>query len=230
MKSFERIIIFSLLLASFSNKAEGQAYRMELGLSAGRSFYMGDANQSMLFLNEQPSFGILYRYNINGRFSLKANVGIMGISGTTVGNSFEFPNGEEINFNRNLLDAGVQLEINFYEFGMPSYIPGSSRISPYAFFGFGMTGYKAEANRICTNIPFGIGIKMKALPRLNLGCEWSFRKTYADDLDYPDSGGNFNLTDPWLVKSAFNKNNDWYSALLFTLSYDIYGIGSKCYR
>lgn len=230
MKSHKQFIILFFLLAFFMNQAKGQAYRMELGLSTGGSFYMGDANQSRLFWNNKPSIGLLYRYNLTGRFSLKANANVLGISGTTVGSSYEYPGGEEVNFDRNVLDAGVQFEINFYEYGMPSYVSGSSRISPYAFLGVGMTGYKAEKIRICANMPFGLGVRIKALPRLNIGCEWSFRKTYADDLDYSDYSGSFQLSDPWLVKSARNKNKDWYSELVLCVSYDLYGIGSKCYR
>lgn len=230
MKLKKQFIILFFFLVFSLNQAKGQAYRMELGLSAGRSFYMGDANQSGLFLNDRPSMGIVYRYNLNGRFSLKANASVLGISGTTVERSFEYPDGEEISFDRNILDAGVQLEINFYEYGMPSYVFGSSNISPYAFLGVGMTGYKAEKNKICANLPFGFGVKVKILQRLNVSCEWSMRKTYADDLDYSDYGGSFQLSDPWLVASNPNKNKDWYSALMLQVTFDLNSIGSKCYK
>jgi len=230
MKSLKKFTILFLLFAFSLNQAKGQAYRMELGLQTGKSFYMGDANQSRLFWNNKPAMGILYRYNLNGRFSIKANASVFGISGTTVGNATEYPGGAEVSFDRNILDAGVQFEFNFYEYGMPSFVSGSSPVSPYVFLGVGMTAYKAEKNKFCANIPFGLGVRIKALPRLNVGCEWSFRNTFTDDLDYADYGGSFRLSDPWLAKSASNKNKDWYSALMLSVSYDLYGIGSNCYR
>lgn len=230
MKSIKYTTILIFFLVLQITLVKGQAYRMELGLSAGSSFYMGDANQYGLFMNDRPSMGLLYRYNLNGRFSMKANLSMVGISGTTVGNSFQYPAGEELVFDRNVLDAGVQMEINFYEYGVPSYISGSSNISPYAFVGFGMTGYKTTNNAVKANIPFGVGLKMKLLKRLNVGLEWSFRKTYSDELDYLDHEGAFQLSDPWLVTSNRNKNKDWYSVLMFQLTCDLYGIGSKCYK
>lgn len=228
IKKFE--LLFFLFLLLCQNKVSGQAYRMEAGLTTGRSFYMGDSNQSALFQNDKPSWGLLYRYNLNGRFSLKANATVSGISGTTLDKINEYPDGEAFQFDRNVLDAGVQLELNFYEYGMPAYLPGSSRISPYVSLGIGMTGYKAEKKKVCANIPFGVGVKIKALPRLNVGCEWNMRMTFADDLDYSDYGGNFQLSDPWLVSSAGNKNNDWYSMLMLYVSYDLYDVGSKCFK
>lgn len=231
MKPFSIFTLLSgfILIVPYS-QAFGQAYRMEAGLSGGGSFYMGDANQTSLFKDTRPSFGMFWRYNYNGRFALKANADICGIEGTTVGDAYKYPDGRELKFSHNLIDAGVRVEFNFYEYGMPSYTSGSSWISPYVSFGVGMTGYKSDKNKVCANLPFGLGVKMKVLPRVNVGMEWSFRKSFADDLDYSDYGGAFQLSDPWQVKSAYDKNKDWYSTLSLSVSYDLYGTGSKCFE
>lgn len=209
---------------------KGQLYRMELGFLGGDSFYMGDANQSELFRQNHFAYGALARYNLNERFSLKANALVAGISGTTAGRAASFLNGKEISFDRSVYDAGVQFEMNFYRYGAPDYLPGVSHISPYVFWGIGMTGYKDDKARISANIPFGLGIKAKVLPRMNIGCEWSFRKTYTDDLDFDADSPDFQLKDPWSASGVWNKNKDWYSILMVYISYDIYGIGSKCFR
>lgn len=220
------VIVFLLLPVGMN----GQSYRMELGLLGGNSFYMGDANQNELFGNRHFSFGALARYNLDERFALKTNVLLAGISGTTQNRASMYLNGAEVNFNRTVFDAGVQLEMNFYDYGAPDYQPGASRVSPYILLGIGMTGYDAGRKKICANIPFGLGIKAKVLPRINIGCEWTLRKTFADDLDYVKNSPNFQLQDPWSSVSSWNKNKDWYSILMVYVSYDIYGIGSNCFK
>jgi len=223
-------VALSFLIFFCPELTKGQAYRMEIGLGGGSSFYMGDANQNILFKDLRPSVNLLYRYNLNGRFSMKASAGLSGIAGTTIGATEQYPSGEAFRFNRNVLDASAQMEMNFYEFGTPDYVSGSSHITPYVCLGVGLVGLEAKEVVVSPFIPMGIGVKLKVSDRLNIGCEWSFRKTYTDDLDYSDYGGKFQLSDPWLVKSAYDKNKDWYSVLMFNVTVDIFGAGSNCYR
>ena len=63
-------------------------------------------------------------------------------------------------------------------------------------------------------IPIGGGVKFKVNPRLNLGVEFLMNKTFSDKLDSND------LSDPYLIKSSFAKNTDWYSTLTFTVTYE----------
>lgn len=228
--SFKNILLIVVVFLLASAGVKGQRYRMELGLLGGNSFYMGDANSEKLFADKHSTFGLLARYNLNERLALKGNALVAGISGTTKGLASAYMNGLELNFDRRIFDAGVQLELNFYSYGAPDYRPGSSRVSPYILLGLGVTGYKAEKNKIGATIPFGLGLKVKALPRINIGCEWSFRKTLTDDLDYFENSPGFQLQDTWSGSGSKNKNKDWYSILMFYVSYDLYGIGSKCFK
>ncbi|MCE5175617.1 MAG: DUF6089 family protein [Bacteroidales bacterium] len=224
------MVMFVMAILLLPSGVKGQTYRMEFGLLGGSSFYMGDANNEELFYDAHSSYGLLARYNLNGRFALKANTILAGISGTTQGNASAFMNGADVSFSRRIVDAGVQLEMNFYDYGVPDFQPGSSKISPYILLGFGITGYESEKKDVCANIPLGLGIKMKILPRVNLGCEWTFRKTFADDLDYSASSTGFQLQNSWSGVGSWNKNKDWYSILMIYVSYDLYGIGSKCFK
>lgn len=223
-------LLFVLMLGSSIGTAQAQAYRMEVGVAPGGSFYMGDANHEALFKETRPSMNLLYRYNLNGRFSLKGLIGSSGIAGSTKGQVFNFPSGVELNFDRKVIDASVQLEWNFYEYGMPSYILGSTQLTPYVCAGIGMLGFKADALKTSAFIPVGLGLKWKVAQRYNIGCEWTIRKTTTDELDYVVNGAGFQLTDPWLVASSRNKNKDWYSAFTVNLSVDLAGTGSKCYK
>ena len=60
--------------------------------------------------------------------------------------------------------------------------------------------------------------------KFNLGCEFSFRKLFGDGLDVTDDSNAF-LDDPYHMKGSFLKNKDWYSFLLFTVTWDF---GPRC--
>ena len=67
-------------------------------------------------------------------------------------------------------------------------------------------------------------LKYKVKNRINLGCEFSFRKLFGDGLDVTDDSNAF-LDDPYHMKGSFLKNKDWYSFLLFTVTWDF---GPRC--
>ncbi len=224
------LTILTAVLLFLPAGMKGQAYRMELGLLSGGSAYMGEANTDKPLMNEQLAVGLMGRYNINGSMSLKANLLSGGISGSTFGDASGYYNGEELRFNRRFVDAGVQFELGFYQFGVPGYRPGSSSVCPYFSAGLGLTGYQSDKTRICANIPFGVGVKAKIMSRLNVGCEWSFRKTLADDLDYAHPTTAFQLNNDWAGTGTWNKNKDWYSVLMVYVTVDLYGTGSDCYK
>ena len=203
--------------------AGAQGYRMEIGAMAGGSFYMGDANQT-LFRQTRPAFDALCRYNLNKRFTLKADLGVAGIAGTTVGNTDEYPGGTELDFARTLADGSLQLEFNFYEFGAPDYTPGASRLSPYLTVGLGGLVWEDDGLKGTALVPFGLGIKYKLPNRFNIGLEWTGNLSFSDRLDAPE------LDDPWIAPSSWNKNKDGFSALRLYVSYDIWFIGSNCYK
>jgi len=228
----KRLLLITLTLVYLFLPAgmKGQAYRMELGLLGGGSSYMGDANSTKPLMNERATLGVLGRYNLNGTMALKANLLAGGLSGTTIGDASGYLNGEELRFNRRFVDAGIQFELGFYQYGVPNYRPGASSVCPYISAGLGLTGYQSDKTRLCANIPFGVGVKAKVMPRLNVGCEWSFRMTLADDLDYSTGTTAFQLNNAWAGTGAWNKNKDWYSVLMVYVTLDLYGTGSDCYK
>jgi len=223
-------LVFVLMIGCSIGRLCAQAYSMELGIAPGGSFYMGDANQTALFKDTRPSMNLFYRYNLNGRFSLKGLVGMSGIAGSTRGQEFNFPSGVELSFDRKVFDASVQMEWSFYEYGMPAYIIGTSSFTPYVCAGIGLLGMETSTVKSSLFIPFGLGLKFKVADRYNVGCEWTFRKTYTDQLDYVNNSAGFQLSDPWLVESSRNKNKDWYSVVTVNLSVDLAGTGSNCYK
>ena len=77
-----------------------------------------------------------------------------------------------------------------------------------------------ETSFASPNIPMGVGVKYKLKPRLNVGCEFSMRKTLGDGLE-----GKEMLKDPYGITSSALKNKDWYSFLLLSVTWDF---GERC--
>lgn len=201
-----------------------QDYKYEIGGMAGGSFYMGDLNKNGFFKGVNPAFGAVFRYNPNFRWAVKTNLMWGKVSGSTEGMENVFPDHAQASFDRSLIDVGGQMEFNFFPYSDKYAYANAKRFSPYVFLGVGMTmAMGGSETFVGPNIPLGVGLKYK-INRINLGCEFSFRKLFGDGLDVTDENNAF-LDDPYHVNSSMLKNKDWYSFLLFSVTWDF---GPRC--
>ena len=208
-------------------RADNLEYRYEVGAMVGGSSYYGDANYHSLMKNLNVMGGIVGRYNINPRMAVKGNLAVARISGNTAGFDNSFPGGD-VEFSRTLFDLGAQFECHFFAYGDGSGYKSTHRLSPYVFAGAGMTFAPKPADNVFTlNMPVGVGVKYKIAPRLNLGCELSFRFTLSDDLDVTRETAPI-LNDPYGIKSGGLKNKDSYSLMFAYISYDLFPKYRKC--
>jgi hypothetical protein len=171
----------------------------DIGLLGGVTYYLGDLNPGMPFRMSKPAFGIMYRQNFNSRISLR----IHGLRGSVAGDDAvnETNPDRKLNFESKITEAGVQLEINFFE-----YLIGSRMhtISPYLFGGPTVFFFKPYGNSPAgkTELPplttegqsepyklyafsgsFGLGVKYSVSKLIGVGAEWGMRKTTTDYLD-----------------------------------------------
>lgn len=93
---------------------------------AGGAFYMGDANKNTIFKGMNPAVGAVFRYNINFRWALKANLMWGQVSGKTEGMENVFPNNAQTSFNRSIMELGGQAEFNFSRIAISSTMRGRS--------------------------------------------------------------------------------------------------------
>ncbi|MBQ5751258.1 MAG: outer membrane beta-barrel protein [Bacteroidaceae bacterium] len=223
-----RMVVGAMMLLLVAGvRAEELEYRYELGAMVGGSSYYGDANYSSPFNNVNIMGGAIWRYNINPRMAVKSNLSVARISGSTVGGENSFPGGDT-DFSRTLLELGAQYELHFFAYGNGEGYKGTRRLAPYIFAGAGVVYAPAPAKHVVTaNIPLGVGLKFKVAPRLNLGCEISYRFTFSDNLDVVNEG-QLSLNDPYGIESGFMKNKDSYSFLSFSLTYDLSPKYRKC--
>ena len=217
-------VLFCIAGTAFS---QGLEYRFEAGGMVGGSCYYGDANYGSFMKNINVMGGIIGRYNINPRMAVKADIAVVRITGSTDGIENKYP-GDAVAFARTLCELGAQYEYNFWAYGEGGGYKGYKRVVPYILAGLGCTYAPKPAEHVITaNIPLGIGVKCKVIPRLNVGCEFSYRFTFSDRLDVVDKEA-LQLNDPYGIKSGFLKNKDSYSFISLFVTYDLSPKYRKC--
>jgi hypothetical protein len=210
---FFQALTFSLISFSVCSQT------MEVGLYGGGSYYLGDLNPGMHFKNTQLAFGILARYNLDTRWSVKLN----GYRGKVKGSSAStnYLPGQGLNFESTVTDISAEAEFNFL-----NYFTGSKRdfISPYIYAGISVFFFDPVANGLSLRslgtegqnigyegrkpystvgfaIPFGLGVKLSVAKNLGLTLFWEMHKTFTDYLDdvsqtYYLNSNNINPNDP----------------------------------
>ena len=226
---FVRRAVLGTMMLCFAAvvRADGLEYRYEVGAMVGGCTYYGDANYSHPFNNFNVMGGALFRYNINPRMAVKTNLAVARISGSTVDSANSFPGGGA-EFGRMLYELGAQYECHFLAYGDGTGYKRSHRLAPYLLAGVGLTYAPAPAKHVFTpNIPVGVGLKCKVMPRLNVGCEITYRFTFSDNLDVTQKSGTI-LNDPYGIESGIMKNKDGYSFLSLFVTYDLSPKYRKC--
>jgi opacity protein-like surface antigen len=222
-----KFVILTLIGMFAGATAVAQEYHYEIGGMAGMSMYMGDANKNHFFRGWHPSVGAVFRKNMNFRWAFKANLLMGSVSGDTRNIDNAYPGGQTAAFRRNLYELGGQMEFNFLPYSDKFAYLQTSRISPYLFAGLGLTCASGDDFFAGINVPAGVGVKYKIVNRVNLGLEYSFRKLFADNFDAPSKSG-FCLDNPYRTGRNGLKNNDWYSLLMFTVTWDFGPNDRKC--
>ncbi|MDR3047745.1 MAG: DUF6089 family protein [Bacteroidales bacterium] len=180
------------------------AQKSEIGAFGGVSFYLGDLNPTTLFANVKPAGGLVYRYNFDARWALKANVIFANVEASDQKNNKNYE--RNLSFKSPITEISAQVEVNFFNlYNVASF----NRFSPYvfagiAFFSFnpqaeldgktyflqhlgtegqGLPGQKKYYSLTNFAIPFGIGLKATIGRFIAVGVEWGLRYTFTDYLD-----------------------------------------------
>ncbi|MCQ2289024.1 MAG: porin family protein [Muribaculaceae bacterium] len=215
-------ILTLVLMTVLATPGHAQDYRYEMGPSLGVSGYLGDVNNSNMWKHPGVTGGGIFRYILNSRWAVKGNLNYASISGNSDDIQNKFPVEEPYKFKSSLVDLGGQVEFNFFHFGSgPSY-KNYKRLSPYMTLGLGavMSSTSGSTN-FAMVLPMGLGVKYKLKERLNLGFEFTMRKSFGDKID--------NLTDLYGVQHGVAKNTDWYSLAMFTVTYEFSKRCVKCH-
>lgn len=184
----------------------------DVGVIAGVNYYMGDINPNKQLYSSSPVVGFMYRYNMGPRYALRTSLSF----GTLKGDDLDFDNRYQqlraASFKTELVDFSVQLEFNFQPFLVP-LSSRAKRFSPYITSGLSYVSSSSTTSSFA--IPMGVGCKYLIGKRWTAAVEWSFKKTFTDELD--------GLQDPNKLNIA-NKfhNDDWISFLGVTLTIQLF--------
>jgi len=221
---FTRALTLLLCTSAALATLRAQEYKFEIGAAPASAFYMGDANKNAPFTHMNPAAAAIFRYNINFRWAAKANLLWAQLSGTTPAGNV-LPNNAQAAFQRNIFEAGGQMEFNFFPYSDRFAYLNARRFAPYVLAGLGATLAPGNTRTLAAvALPLGVGLKYKIAHRLNLAAELSIRKLFRDDLDVTNTD-NAILDDPYQTGNNLFKNNDWYALILLSLTWDF---GLRC--
>lgn len=199
-------LLLSLTLCCLAILAGKAQDRRDFGIQAGTTYYYGEFNEVMPLYSPSFAMGVIFRYNINHNYSIRASAIYANVSGSSSSaNIIPDPN---ISFSKNIIGAEAMGEFNFY-----SINPTSARkanLSPYVNAGVGLA---QMGTSLIFHIPFGVGLKFTPGQRHTFALEWRFHKTFTDKIDdysSPDDG-----------RKPFLHNNDWFSFIGLIYTYRI---------
>lgn len=215
MKIKKLLVMFSMLLMSMVMTQEAKSQIMEIGATAGLSYYIGDINPNRHYAQSEFAWGASVRYYQSPRWAFRFQYSNLNLSAADAKSSFR-PE-RALAFSNKVNDFALLAEFNFFD-----YWTGSKRnfISPYIFAGVSLFTFNpvhpdgtqlhdvmtegVDYNLTSWSIPFGIGVKYSLFKRIGLTLEWRLHKTFTDYIDdihglYPEIdvvNGDYIYSDP----------------------------------
>ncbi len=216
--SLLRISFLIFILSCVFSEAWSQR-KADIGIFSGVSYYMGDINQERHMYKPSPDFGAIYRYNFNPRNSLRFHAIYGSLRGDDLDFTNDFQQFREASFNISFLELAVNTEFNFWPY---QYGKRKDRCTPYATAGLGYNLIFPSENRGTTDlvVTYGAGFKFNVSKRISAGGEWSFRKTFNDNID--------GVVNPGHDNNVFYHNNDWYSIVGIFVTYKFLSYLLEC--
>ncbi len=199
----------------------------EVGLFIGGSNYIGDIGSRDILFVTSPAFGLVYKYNIKTRYSLR---------GSIMYSKLENKNHSADDLNRfrtflsvenNILELSAGVEFNFFEFNLHDE---NLYFTPYVYFGVNYFQYdlfyidknmpidvEDYGTDRAFSIPMTVGAKLKISPQFSVGAEIGARYALTDNIDGSSPVDQFSKIPQLQHGSLYN--NDWYIFTGMTLSF-----------
>ncbi len=231
------IILFVPFL--YQNLSAQNVRALEIGAMAGKTYYMGDLNLANHFYSTHLALGVFAKYHFNSRLILRGGAFYTNISARDRDFASAFQQQRDHEFETGLIELSAQVEFNFKRF-----IIGQTRkeaFSPYLQTGLVFYVAPHSVQNIGFALPIGMGIKKNISPRMVLGAEWAFRRTFSDLLDNITGEDIRNNYDPSFTvpesdfesgrQHAFRYTNDWYiyAGVTLTYAFKVGGLGCPAY-
>ena len=245
MRKFGVLMVFLMIMGLSLNPFEAKGQIIEVGVSGGLSYYIGDINPNKHFSDSQFAWGVLTRYYSSSRWAFRLSYSNISLASSDAVIQYRPERG--LDFKAKIHDISLVAEFNFFD-----YWTGSRRsyVSPYIFGGFstfffnntpangtdlhsmGLWTEGVEYSNVSFAIPFGIGVKYSIGKRIGLALEWRINKKFTDYIDdvhglYPEADvvvDGYNYSDPtdnYLsgMQRGNSFDNDWFSYLNASVVY-----------
>lgn len=212
------VVYIVLLLSFFGAKAQIN----EIGIFVGGSNYIGDIGPTDYIAPNEPTIGLLYKWNRSTRHAYRFSIKHGNINANDKDSDIPGRNERGFSFTNSITEFSAGLEFNFLDFDLHE---SGTLFTPYVFTGVNhfiynekyILGTKAETDYRdgAFAIPMVVGIKTRFLENFILGFEVGARYTFTDNLD----GSNPKNANFENVRFGNLNSKDWYVFTGFTLTY-----------
>ncbi len=213
----KRYILLLISIISFCSMwAQEKEYMYEIGGGLGSSWTYGDINRSSVIYSPSLASELLFRYNLNLRWSMAMDLSLNRLEGDSKDFDNIFPQGAQWSFNRRYYQFGIRPEFTFWNYGWGSDYREKHRIAPFltAGMGFGWAnGSSSGEDRSTTmlSVPLGLGIKWKMAPRWDLQLTGLWSKIFGDAID--------GINDPYKMGTKAPTNTDWVGSIMMSITF-----------
>lgn len=116
--------LFSIIFLCVSLGSSAQFHtamsRSELGVMLGGMYYIGDLNRFGHFKGTQPAAGLIYRYNVHSRLSVRANFAYGNVIGDDAWAKDPLLTNRNLNFKSDIFELAAGVEFHYMPFQLGS--------------------------------------------------------------------------------------------------------------
>jgi len=198
----------------------------ELGAFIGGTNYIGDVGASYYVYPENVALGLIYKWNMTTRYSLRASALFTEIKKSDYNPADSNRFKRKYRFNNPIQELSVGIEINFVDFNLH----GSDReFAHYLYLGISYFQHDLFYHDLVTRepveydtgrnfaLPIIVGVKTNLNAKTVVGLEIGARATFTDNIDGSNPDGPFKNSTA--LKFGNLNNNDWYVFTGLTISF-----------
>lgn len=199
------LLLFCLSLFNFHLHSQNENKATWLGLFIGKMNYQGDLNpNSFTFARSKPTVALTVRQSFNRWLSVKGSVAIGSIEAADRYNR-NYLKQRNLSFYTTIKEASLSLETSLLDLSTTHFTPyvyGSVSLFHFNPWAYDNSGNKTFLQPLSTegqglsqfpkqkpyrltqlNVGFGVGARYAINDNMNVGMEFSQRKTFTDYLD-----------------------------------------------
>lgn len=203
------LFFFTIILVSGFGQSDSFKRAFEFGFMGGGSYYIGDLNPTSHFIYSKPAGGLIVRYNLSTRHSMRFTATYGNVFGADSKSNNSYQQNRNLSFSSSIIEIAMGFELDLLKYRINDM---KYPISPYFFYEiayFRMNpkvknnnggddivlqelGTEGQGTLLSDkkpyslnqiSIPLGIGLKFNIKKRIAISVEYGIRKTFTDYLD-----------------------------------------------